>query len=88
MYSGGSFLPCAILSGLVVLTMPIMAPLEDFSNVSRDLVITAYQSASGVVMGGLAIFRVSYNKWIAFIWPLLVILSVFLMVVLSAGTLV
>ena len=54
-------------SGLAVLTMPIMAPLADFSNVSRDLVVTAYQSASGllnlvnptfaVVMGGLAIGR-------------------------------
>ncbi|MFA0411993.1 YfcC family protein, partial [Vibrio splendidus] len=52
-------------SGLAVLTMPIMAPLADFAGVGRDLVITAYQSASGlvnlitptsaVVMGGLAI---------------------------------
>ncbi len=55
-------------SGLAVLTMPIMAPLADFANVNRDLVVTAYQSASGivnlvtptsaVVMGGLAIARV------------------------------
>ena len=54
--------------------MPIMAPLADFSNVSRDLVVTAYQSASGllnlvnptfaVVMGGLAIGRVPYNRWL------------------------
>ncbi|WP_281645228.1 YfcC family protein [Parendozoicomonas sp. Alg238-R29] len=82
-------------SGLAVLTMPIMAPLADFSNVGRDLVITAYQSASGVVnlitptsgvvMGGLAIGRVSYNKWLSFVWPLLVILSVLLMIVLSIG---
>ncbi len=36
-------------SGLAVLTMPIMAPLADFSGVGRDLVVTAYQSASGVV---------------------------------------
>ena len=52
-------------SGLAVLTMPIMAPLADFSEVPRHLVVTAYQSASGivnlvtptsaVVMGGLAI---------------------------------
>ncbi|WP_256742116.1 YfcC family protein, partial [Cronobacter sakazakii] len=52
-------------SGLAVLTMPIMAPLADFAHVGRDLVVTAYQSASGivnlitptsaVVMGGLAI---------------------------------
>ena len=61
-------------SGLAVLTMPIMAPLADFSNVGRDLVVTAYQSASGllnlvnptfaVVMGGLAIGRVPYNRWL------------------------
>ncbi len=34
-------------SGLAVLTMPIMAPLGDFAGVGRELVITAYQSASG-----------------------------------------
>ncbi len=34
-------------SGLAVLTMPIMAPLADFAHVQRDLVVTAYQSASG-----------------------------------------
>ncbi|VEB51029.1 Arginine/ornithine antiporter ArcD [Salmonella enterica subsp. enterica] len=36
-------------SGLAVLTMPIMAPLADFAHVQRDLVVTAYQSASGIV---------------------------------------
>ena len=36
-------------SGLAVLTMPIMAPLADFANVGRELVVTAYQSASGLV---------------------------------------
>ena len=84
-------------SGLAVLTMPIMAPLADFSNVGRELVVTAYQSASGVVnlvtptsgvvMGGLAIGRVSYEKWLSFVWPLLIILSVLLMVALSVGAL-
>ncbi len=80
-------------SGLAVLTMPIMAPLADFSNVARDAVVTAYQSANGlvnlvnptfaVVMGGLAIGRVSYDKWLRFTWPLLVILAVMIMIVLS-----
>ena len=61
-------------SGLAVLTMPIMAPLADFSGVGRELVVTAYQSASGlvnlitptsaVVMGGLAIARVPYVRWV------------------------
>ncbi len=84
-------------SGLAVLTMPIMAPLADFSGVSRDLVVTAYQSASGwvnlfnptfaVVMGGLALGRVPYNKWLAFVWPLLLVLALMIAAVLSIGAL-
>lgn len=85
-------------SGLAVLSMPILAPLADFSGVGRDLVVTAYQSANGlvnlinptfaVVVGGLAIGRVPYDRWIAFIWPLLLILLVFIAVVLSLGTVI
>lgn len=82
-------------SGLAVLSMPILAPLADFANVGRDLVVTAYQSANGlvnlinptfaVVIGGLAIARVGYDRWIVFIWPLLLILTVFIMGALAAG---
>jgi uncharacterized ion transporter superfamily protein YfcC len=55
-------------SGHATLAMPIMAPLGDFAGVSRAMVVTAYQSASGwmnlftptsaIVMGGLALSRV------------------------------
>jgi len=82
-------------SGLAVLTMPIMAPLADFSDVGRDLVVTAYQSASGivnlmtptsgVVMGALAMGRVPYEKWLKYVWPLLLILTIGLMIGLSLG---
>jgi len=82
-------------SGLAVLSMPILAPLADFAGVGRDLVVTAYQSANGlvnlinptfaVVIGGLAIGRVPYDRWIVFIWPLLVILTVFIMGALAFG---
>jgi len=75
-------------SGLAVLSMPILAPLGDFAGVGRDLVVTAYQSASGlvnlitptsaVVIGGLAIGRVSFDRWVVFVWPLLLILVVFI----------
>ncbi|KAA8985455.1 MULTISPECIES: YfcC family protein [Gammaproteobacteria] len=85
-------------SGLAVLSMPILAPLADFAGVGRDLVVTAYQSANGlvnlinptfaVVVGGLAIGRVSYDRWLAFIWPLLLILTVFITAVISIGALV
>ncbi|MGB7242636.1 MAG: YfcC family protein [Sulfitobacter sp.] len=82
-------------SGLAVLSMPILAPLSDFAGVSRDLAVTAFQTAIGitnlvaptyaVVVGGLAIGRVPYNTWIRFVWPLLLILSLMSMALLSAA---
>ena len=36
-------------SGLAVLSMPILAPVADFADVGRHLVVTAYQSANGLV---------------------------------------
>ncbi len=85
-------------SGLAVLSMPIMAPVADFAGVGRELVVTAYQSANGlvnlinptfaVVMGALAIGRVPYERWLRFMWPLLLILTVIIMVSLSVATLI
>lgn len=82
-------------SGLAVLTMPIMAPLGDFAGVGRDLVVTAYQSANGlvnffnptfaVVMGALAIGRVPYERWLRFVLPLCLILTIVIMALLSLG---
>ncbi|EOC0109758.1 YfcC family protein [Cronobacter sakazakii] len=84
-------------SGLAVLTMPIMAPLADFAHVGRDLVVTAYQSASGivnlitptsaVVIGGLAIARVPYVRYLKWVAPLILILTVLNMAALSLGAL-
>ena len=57
-----------------------MAPLADFAGVPKHLVVTAYQSANGlvnlftptfaVVAGGLAIGRVTLNIWWRFVLPL------------------
>lgn len=84
-------------SGLATLSMPIMAPLGDFANVDRSLIITAYQSASGivnlvtptsaVVMGGLAIGRVPYEVWLKHIWKLLIIIMVLIVAGLAVGVL-
>lgn len=85
-------------SGLAVLSMPILAPVADFAGVGRELVVTAYQSANGivnlvnptfaVVMGALAIGRVPYERWLRFMWPLLVILTVIIMASLSVAVVV
>ena len=66
-------------SGLATVAMPIMAPLASFADVPPQLVVTAYQTANGlvnlvtptsaVVMGGLAIARVGYGTWLKFVWP-------------------
>jgi uncharacterized ion transporter superfamily protein YfcC len=80
-------------SGLAVLSMPILAPVADFAGVERSLVVTAFATGSGivnlitptsaVVMGGLAIGRVPYERWLRFIWPLLLALTVIIMAALS-----
>ena len=84
-------------SGLATLSMPIMGPLGDFAGVGRDVVITAYQSASGivnlitptsaVVMGGLAIARVPYDKWLKFVWKFLLIIFAITIIMLIIGAL-
>jgi uncharacterized ion transporter superfamily protein YfcC len=95
------FLPLSFLipssSGLATVAMPIMAPLAGFANVPPQFVVTAYQSANGlinlvtptsaVVMGGLAIARVGYGTWLKFVWPLLILLAVLTIVVLTGGVL-
>ena len=73
-------------SGHAALVMPILAPLADFAGVSRSIVVTAFQSASGfvnlvtptsaVIMGGLALSKVGYDKYLRFVWPFLVVVFV------------
>lgn len=82
-------------SGLAALSMPIMAPIADFAGVGRDLVITAYASASGVVnlitpasgvlMGALAIARVSYGAYLKWVWKLVLMLFAAVLIILSAA---
>ena len=93
------FLPLSFLipssSGLATVAMPIMAPLASFVEVPEQLVVTAYQSASGlmnlfiptsaVVMGGLAIARVPYDRYLRWVWPLLALLAGLCIVVIGIG---
>jgi uncharacterized ion transporter superfamily protein YfcC len=93
------FLPLSFLipssSGLATVAMPIMTPLAKFVHVPAELVVTAFQSASGlmnlfvptsaVVMGGLAIARVPYDRYLRWVWPLLAALTGIVIVVLGIG---
>ena len=95
------YLPLSVLipstSGLATLSIPIMAPLGQFADVSSTLIITAFQSASGlvnlvtptsaVVMGALVFGRIPYDKWLKYIWKLLLIFLVLTLLFLILGTL-
>lgn len=69
-------------SGHGALAMPLLAPLADFAGVARSTTITAWIMGHGltllwaptsvVLVGGLAIAKVGYDKYLRFVWPLLV----------------
>ena len=83
-------IPLAILipstSGHAALAMPLLAPLADFASVSRATTITSWIMGAGltqmfsptsvVLVGGLAIAKVGYDKYLRFVWPLLLALFV------------
>jgi uncharacterized ion transporter superfamily protein YfcC len=78
-------LPIAFLvpssSGHAALVMPILAPLADFAKVPREIAVTCFQSANGfvnlitptsaVIMGGLALSKVGYDRYVRFVAPYL-----------------
>ena len=91
LYLGLSFLiPSS--SGLATLSVPVLAPLGAFAGVTGSLIVTAFQTASGlvnlitptsaVIMGALALGEVSYPRWLRFAAGYLM-----LALVLSAGAL-
>ena len=73
-------------SGHGALAMPLLAPLADFAGVDRATTITAWIMGHGlalmfsptsvVLVGGLAIAKVGYEKYLRFAWPLLLALFV------------
>ncbi|WP_406398037.1 YfcC family protein [Streptomyces uncialis] len=95
-------LPLAFLipssSGHATLAMPILAPLADFAGVSRAVVVTAWAAASGwmnlwvpttaVTIGGVALAKVGYNRYLRFVWPLLAILAVLICAFVAVGAVV
>ncbi|MCH4552612.1 YfcC family protein [Aestuariibaculum lutulentum] len=84
------FIPSS--SGMAVLTMPIISPLADGVGIGRDLVVNAYQygmglfafiNPTGLILASLAIVKVGYDKWLKFVTPLVIILTVFIMIALT-----
>jgi uncharacterized ion transporter superfamily protein YfcC len=84
-------------SGHATLAMPLLAPLGDFADVSRPLVVTAWSWGAGiarfitptsaVVMAGIALAGVRYDRWIRFMLPLMAILAIACLVMLGLAAL-
>ena len=93
------YLPMSFLipstSGLASATIGIIGPMGEFAGVSKSLVVTAFQSASGlinlitptsaVVMGALAIGRTNIGVWFKFVGKLVAILFVATAVILAVA---
>lgn len=79
-------------SGMAVLTMPIMSPLADTVTLGREHVVNAYLlgnglfnfiNPTGLILASLAVVKVGYNKWLKFMIPLLIILTIISMLFLT-----
>lgn len=68
-------------SGQAAATMPLMTPLCDVIGLTRQTAVLAYQFGDGftnsiiptsaVLMGNLSVAKISYEKWLKFIAPLM-----------------
>lgn len=83
-------------SGLAVLSMPIMAPLADVVGVDRANVINAYNwgqgfisflAPTGLILMSLAMAGIGFDRWLKWIWKLLIILFVLALIFLAIGLL-
>lgn len=90
-YSGLSFfIPSS--SGMAVLTMPVLSPLADGVGIGREAIVNAYQygiglfnfiNPTGLILASLAIVKISYDKWLKFVLPLVLILALVSMITLT-----
>ncbi len=73
-------------SAKAALTMPIMAPFSDVIGLSRQATVMAFQfgdgftnmitPTSGVLIGVLGVAKIPYEKWVRWVWPLILTLVI------------
>lgn len=83
-------------SGQAATTIPIMSSLGDVLGISRQTIVLAYQYGDGltnafyptsaVLMGGLSLAKIPYEKWFKFIAPLMGIFLLIALVLVMTAT--
>ena len=84
-------------SGLATLSMPILAPLGDGVGCNRKVIVNTFMfgqhlsglmTPTGIVLIVLEMIGIPYNYWIKFVWPFMVICSIFLVVLIIIDVLI
>lgn len=85
-------------SGKAVVTMPIMSPLADLVNVTQQTAVLAFQfgdgitnmiyPTSGLIFAFIAMGKISYEKYVKYIFPLVLKLIALAIVSLIIATLI
>ncbi|MEI6857804.1 hypothetical protein [Psychrilyobacter sp.] len=70
-------------SGQAMIVMPLMTPMAEVVNVSKQIAVSAYQygdgfsniiiPTSGVLMAVLGVAKIPYEKWLKFVTPIFLI---------------
>lgn len=70
-------------SGQALTTMPLMVPISDLLDINRQLTVLAFQygdaisnvlfPTSAILMGALAVGKITYVQWLKFAWKLILI---------------
>ena len=72
--------------------MPIIAPFAEVVNIPREIIVNTYQygmglmgfiTPTGLVLASLAMVKITFDKWLIFVMPLLVILTIYVMIILT-----
>ncbi|MDO5713121.1 MAG: TIGR00366 family protein [Tissierellia bacterium] len=90
------FIPSS--TGQAVVVMPILSPLSDVINVSRQTAVLAYQAGDGfwnmitpthsVLMASLGLAKVPFGKWFKFAFPLVLAWTIWVFVVLAIAVII
>ena len=79
-------------SGTAVLTIPVIAPLAESVDVGRETIVNAYQyghglfnliNPSSLILAFLGVAHIGYDRFLKFIWPLMIMLAIVIMLFLT-----
>lgn len=70
-------------SGQALTTMPLMVPISDLLHINRQITVLAFQygdsisnvlfPTSAILMGALAVGKITYIQWLKFAWKLILV---------------